>query len=75
MEGKLPRQYGAQATGCAPIVRLAERALLRPDDEVVLCLTGHGLKTVEAVQDTLLDAPAIAPKVREVAALVSTCAA
>jgi threonine synthase len=152
--GPLPRQYGAQASGCAPIVRLTERGndilvpeipqtiarslaignpadgvsasrilrasggggqdvtdaelvaairllaqttglfaetaggvtlagalklaasgALRPDDELVICLTGHGLKTVEAVQDAVLDAPIIAPKIREVAALVSSRAA
>lgn len=151
--GDLPRQYGAQAAGCAPIVRLAERGddvlvpeipdtiarslaignpadgryasrilrdsggagqavtdaelvaairllarttgvfaetaggvtvaaalrladagRLRADDEVVLCLTGHGLKTVEAVQDTLLEAPIIAPRLREVAALFAAAA-
>lgn len=154
VDGDLPRQYGAQAEGCAPIVRLAERGddvlipevprtiarslaignpadglsasriirdsggagrtvsdaelvaairllaestgifaetaggvtlgaaltlaqqgKLRPDDEVVVCLTGHGLKTVEAVQDTLLNAPTIAPKIREVAALVAAASA
>ncbi len=151
VSGELPRQYGAQADGCAPIVRLAERGddvlipeipqtiarslaignpadglsasrilrasggagqivtdaelvsairLLarttglfaetaggvtlaatlrlaatghfRPTDEVVVCLTGHGLKTVEAVQDTLLDAPTIVPRIRDVAALVAS---
>lgn len=151
VDGELPRQYGAQADGCAPIVRLAERGddtlipeiphtiarslaignpadglqasrilrdsggagqavsdeelvaairllaettgifaetaggvtlaatrklaeqgKLRPDDEVVVCLTGHGLKTVEAVKDTILDAPIIAPKIREVAALATS---
>lgn len=153
-EGALPRQYGAQASGCAPIVRLTERGndvlvpeiphtiarslaignpadgrsasrilrasggagqdvsdaelvsairllaqetglfaetaggvtvaaalrlaasgALHADDEVVLCVTGHGLKTVEAVQDSVLDAPTITPKIREVAALVSSSAA
>lgn len=154
VEGNLPRQYGAQAEGCAPIVRLAERGddvlvpevphtiarslaignpadglfasrilrasggagqpvtdaelvaairllaettgiftetaggvtlaatqklaaagKLRPQDEVVVSLTGHGLKTVEAVQDTLLNAPTIAPRIREVAALVAATSA
>ena len=151
VSGSLPRLYGAQAVGCAPIVRLVERgrdggelepekpsticrslaignpadgqfaaraiwetggwaatvtdeelvagirclaeeagvfaetaggvtvagalALARagrltPDDEVVLCITGHGLKTVEAVSPALPDAPVIAPRLREVAALV-----
>jgi threonine synthase len=59
----------------AATLKLAERGLLRPSDEVVVCLTGHGLKTVDAVADTLLRAPTIAPKIREVAALVSSVAA
>jgi threonine synthase len=54
----------------AAAVALAERGLLRSDDEVVLCITGNGLKTTEAVRDVLPEAPVIAPKVREVAALV-----
>lgn len=54
----------------AAAVALAERGLLRADDEIVLCITGNGLKTVEAVRDVLPEAPVIAPKVREVAALV-----
>jgi threonine synthase len=49
---------------------LAQRGHLRDDDEVVLCITGNGLKTTEAVRDALPEAPVIAPKVREVAALV-----
>ncbi len=147
--GAVPRLYGAQASGCAPIVRLVERgggelqpelprticrslaignpadgafaarairesggwaaavsdaelvdgirflaedagifaetaggvtaaaarALARdgrlgPEEEVVLCVTGHGLKTLDAVRDTLPEAPVIAPRLREVAALV-----
>src|SRR3989454_825899 len=147
--GELPRLYGAQAEGCAPIVRLVERGddrivpeiprtialsiaignpadgvyaarairatggwaqavtdaelvagirvlaedagvfaetaggvtiaaalalarggRLRPEDEVVLCNTGHGLKTIEAVSGVLPEGPTIAPKLREVAALV-----
>lgn len=149
VHGDLPRQYGAQAEGCAPIVRLAGRGdeilvpeiphtiarslaignpadglsasrilrdsggagqavsddelvagirllaettgvfaetaggvtvaaalqlaragRLRRNDEVVLCVTGHGLKTVEAVQSSVLDAPIIAPRLKEVAELV-----
>jgi threonine synthase len=49
---------------------LAARGQLRGDDEIVLCITGNGLKTTEAVRDVLPEAPVIAPKVREVAALV-----
>jgi threonine synthase len=144
VHGDLPRLYGAQAAGCAPIVRLVERGAgpiepevpnticrslaignpadgtfaaramretggwgvavsdpdlvegirtlaedvgvfsetaggvttagalalaragrLRPDDEVVLCITGHGLKTLEAVQHAVPEAPVIAPRLRE----------
>jgi threonine synthase len=49
---------------------LAARGQLRGDDEIVLCITGNGLKTTEAVRDVLPEAPVIAPKVREVVALV-----
>src|SRR6266705_1794904 len=147
--GRVPRLYGAQATGCAPIVRLVERGgdtlqpevpqticrslaignpadgvfaarvmretggwaaavsdpelvegirflaeetgvfaetaggvtaagalalaragRLEPRDEVVLCITGHGLKTLEAVQGAIAAAPVIAPRLREVTTLV-----
>jgi threonine synthase len=50
--------------------RLAEAGRLRPSDELVLCITGNGLKTVEAVTPALAEAPVVAPKLREVAALV-----
>ncbi len=151
VRGKAPRLYGAQASGCAPIVRLLERGgdtieperpqticrslaignpadgvfaaramretggwaaavsdaelvegirflaedagvfaetaggvtaaaavvlararRLRPDDEVVLCVTGHGLKTLEAVQGAVRAAPVVAPRLRDVAALVDS---
>src|ERR1700758_2532538 len=54
----------------AAALALARSGRLGPDDEVVLCVTGHGLKTLEAVRDALPEAPLIAPRLREVAALV-----
>ena len=148
VEGPAPRIYGAQAAGCAPIVRLVERGgtqvepvipdtiarsiaignpadgrfaaetirgsggwvagvpdadivagirllaetsgiftetaggatlagalalaaagRLGPDDEVVLCITGNGLKTIEALQGALPEAPVIAPRLKELEAL------
>ncbi len=51
--------------------KLAASGKLRPTDELVLCITGNGLKTVEAVQPALPEAPVVAPKLREVAALVN----
>ena len=54
----------------AAALELARGGRLRSDDEVVLCITGHGLKTLEAVTGVLSEAPVIAPRLREVAALV-----
>lgn len=151
VDGVFPRMYGAQASGCAPIVRLVERGgegpiipeipdtiarsiaignpadgpfashairstggwaaavsdadlvagirllaettgiftetaggvtvaaalalartdAFRTDDELVLCITGNGLKTVAAVRDALPAAPVVNAKVREVAELVA----
>ncbi len=51
--------------------QLAREGKLRPGDELVLCITGNGLKTIEAVQPALVPAPVIDPKLREVAALVN----
>ena len=53
----------------AAALALAESGRLRPDDEVVLCITGNGLKTVEALQGALPEAPIIAPRIRELEAL------
>jgi threonine synthase len=49
---------------------LAASGHLGPDDEVVLCITGNGLKTIDAVEPALPAAPIVAPRVKEVAALV-----
>jgi threonine synthase len=57
---------GATVSGA---LALARAGRLRPDDEVVLCITGHGLKTVEALQGVLPEAPVIAPKLKELEAL------
>ena len=54
----------------AAAVRLAASGRLRPDDEVVLCITGNGLKTIDAVADSLPQAPVIPPKLGAVSALV-----
>ena len=59
----------------AAALSLARQGRLHPDDEVVLCITGNGLKTVEAVSSKLLETPVIAAKLREVSALVDAKAA
>jgi threonine synthase len=57
---------GATVAGA---LALARAGRLGPEDEVVLCITGNGLKTVEALQGVLPEAPIIAPKIRELEAL------
>jgi threonine synthase len=54
----------------AAALALAEQGRFGADDEVVLCITGNGLKTLDAVSDAIPDSPVINPRVREVAALV-----
>ncbi|MGH7703024.1 MAG: threonine synthase [Gemmatimonadales bacterium] len=60
----------AGGTVIAGALALAGDGHFRADDELVLCITGNGLKTVEAIQGVLPLAPAIAPKLGEVAKLV-----
>jgi len=58
---------GVTAAGA---LALARAGRLQRQDEVVLCITGHGLKTLEAVQGAIAAAPVIAPRLREVTTLV-----
>ena len=53
----------------AAALELARSGRLRPEDEVVLCITGNGLKTIEALQGAWPEAPIIAPRLRELEAL------
>ena len=59
----------------AAALALAAEGRLRPDDEVVLCITGNGLKTIDAVAPALGEAPLIAPRLAEVRALVKEAGA
>jgi len=54
----------------AAAVQLAREGRLRPDDELVLCITGNGLKTLDPLVGALPEAPVIPPQLRAVAALV-----
>ena len=54
----------------AGALALGARGRFGPNDEVVICITGNGLKTTEVVRDALADVPVIAPRVKEVVALV-----
>lgn len=65
--------FGETAAG---VTVAAARALVRsgklsPDSEVVLCITGNGLKTIDAVSSALDVPDPIAPRLAEVAALLS----
>lgn len=51
---------------------LAQQGRLTPSDVVVLCITGNGLKTTDAVASTLEATPEIAPRLSAVEALVGT---
>src|SRR5437016_1050899 len=64
--------FGETAAGvtAAGALALARAGRLRADDEVVLCITGHGLKTLEAVHDAVPEAPVIAPRLRDLIPLV-----
>ena len=59
----------------AAALALAEQGRFGRDDEVVLCITGNGLKTLDAISGSIADSPVIAPRVREVAALVEAALA
>jgi threonine synthase len=56
----------------AAALKLAKSGHLRPSDEVVLCITGNGLKTTDAIAPVIDYGPLIEPRIREVAALVGS---
>ncbi|MGH7689872.1 MAG: threonine synthase, partial [Gemmatimonadaceae bacterium] len=60
----------------AGALRLAAQGSFKPDDEVVLCITGNGLKTLDAIIEPEYGPPTQAPvidaKLREVRRLVET---
>jgi threonine synthase len=60
----------AGGTTVAAALSLARSGHLKPSDELVLCITGNGLKTVDAVTPTLVDAPVIGPRLRELEPIV-----
>lgn len=53
----------------AAAVALARSGRLTPDDELVLCITGNGLKTADVVADATHDIPVIEPRLRSVSDL------
>ena len=61
----------AGGTTVASALALSRAGRLGKDDELVLCITGHGLKTLEALGDVAAAAPVIDPRLRDVAALAA----
>ena len=55
----------------ASALALSREGRFTADDEVVLCITGNGLKTLEPIVETLVESPVIDAKLREVRALVN----
>ncbi|MEP7346191.1 MAG: threonine synthase, partial [Gemmatimonadaceae bacterium] len=55
----------------AAAASLASSGELKASDEVVLCITGNGLKTVDALDGALAPIPLIDPRLRDVAALLA----
>jgi threonine synthase len=55
----------------AGALALARAGRLGPDDEVVLCITGNGLKTPDAIPARLLETPLIAPRLADAVALAA----
>ena len=58
---------GATVAGA---VQLAREGKLTFEDEVVICITGNGLKTLDVVEGVLPESPIVEAKVRQVADLV-----
>jgi threonine synthase len=54
----------------AAAIELAAAGHFRPGDELVLCITGNGLKTIDALGGSLPEAPVINARLREVKELV-----
>lgn len=66
--------FGETAAGVtvAAARTLVAQGRLSPDDEVVLCITGNGLKTTDAVAGSLTVPEPIAPRLSDVSALIQS---
>ena len=57
---------------CAAALALSRSGRLTPDDEVVLCVTAHGLKTPDAVSPDLFDLPIASSRLSDVARVIES---
>ncbi len=67
-EGIFAETAGGVTVGCAK--KLIESGRIAKNESIVLCITGNGLKTQEAVADYLGKPPTINPSIKEFDALV-----
>ena len=54
----------------ATLAKLAAAGVIRPDERVVIYITGNGLKTVEALAGTVGPSATIAPTLEAVSSLI-----
>jgi threonine synthase len=66
-EGIFAETAGGVTVGVAK--KLAEQGIIKPNESLVLCITGHGLKTQEAVAGKCGTARVIAPRLKDFDAL------
>ena len=69
-EGIFAETAGGVTVACAK--KLVETGKIPHDEEVVLCITGHGLKTVEALSGHLGSPSKIKPSLKDFDALLSS---
>lgn len=68
-EGIFAETAGGVTTGVA--AKLIQQGRIRPDETTVVCITGNGLKTTDAIAADFPAAEAIAPKLEAFEALVA----
>jgi threonine synthase len=69
-EGIFAETAGGVTVACAK--KLVQTGKIPKDEEVVLCITGHGLKTVEALVGHLDSPSKIKPSLKDFDALLSS---
>ena len=67
-EGIFTEPAGGTTLACA--IKLIQSGRISKDESTVICITGNGLKTLEAVADSLQSADPIEPKLAAVEALL-----
>lgn len=68
-EGIFAETAGGTTVACAR--KLIASGAIPPDESVVLCITGHGLKTSEAIQGKCGEPRVISPSLREFDSLIA----